>query len=110
MAEASADKLSVESGGKDVVIVLNTPNSTYTCTAPEGSVAQKRCGVGFNPSGDPDIDRIKGLAAVLMHEIQSFKNAHKGFSLTQEACKDAMTDLEKAQMLAVKGIAHTFKR
>ena len=109
LAEASADKLSVESGGKDVVIVLNTPNGTYTCVAGEGDVGQKRCGVGFNPSQDADIDKIKGLAAVLMQEIGNMVNTATPGDVAR-ALNTAMTHLESAQMFAVKGIAHTFKR
>ena len=93
---------------KDVVVVLTTPNGTYTCVAPEGDVGQKRCNVGFNPSQDAEIDKIKGLAAVLMQEIGNKINTGTRGDVAR-ALSTAMTELEAAQMFAVKGIAHTFK-
>ena len=70
---------------------------------PDGGEGAARCGVKFNPDGNADVDKLKTLAAAFMQacselsEVQDDSDAWRCFHT-------AMTQMESAQMFAVKGL------
>jgi hypothetical protein len=72
------------------------------------TLGEKRCHIGFNPSADDKIGQFKRMMANAIdycdHELQVSDDpeAKRCFSI-------AMTELETAQMYAVKGIAKGLK-
>ena len=71
----------------------------------EGSVGFRRCGVSFNPSQDRRVAKIKALAAGLMEAIDEEMLALEPDDADGKRCMaTAMTQLESAQMFAVKGL------
>ena len=72
--------------------------------ATEMTLGEKRCHINFNPSSDDKIGTFKRMMANAIdycnHELSSTEDpeAKRCFSI-------AMTELETAQMYAVKGIA-----
>lgn len=78
---------------------------TMDLTIGSDEIAAKRCGVKFNPTGDRSIANMKALAAALMQQMQ-FEFDGCSDPDAKRALATAMTNLESAQMFAVKGIAH----
>ena len=81
----------------------DTPDDTIVIW--DGSVGAVRCGVNFNPSGNPDVRKLKSLAAAFMqccHDIKVSRTLddHDG----RRCFETAMTQMESAQMFAVKGL------
>ena len=71
----------------------------------EGSVGYWRCGVSFNPSQDYNVTMIKALAAGMMEYINTCSEALEPDNGDGKRCMaTAMTQLESAQMFAVKGL------
>ena len=70
----------------------------------EGEDGAVRCGVGFNPSSNEEVDILKVLSAALMDHIASLKELHEGDGDAQRCFSTAQTQLEAAQMFAVKGL------
>ena len=68
------------------------------------SLARKRCGVGFNPSGNADIAGVKGMCATVMEFLIEHRNASNDEE-TRRCFRIAADHLEAAQMFAVKGVA-----
>ena len=65
--------------------------------------AKKRCGVSFNPTNSGDVNRVKLFMAAAMSVIEEQKD--KAVGDDQRRCfESAMTQLESAQMFAVKGL------
>lgn len=71
--------------------------------------AQQVVGVDFNPSGEAQIDLIKGLAAGLVHlGIKGYESSPKG-SLQSRAFEDGVRMIEAGAMFLVKAIVHRSK-
>lgn len=75
-------------------------------TGPGGAgltFGEKAAGVSFNPGGNPDVDKVKRLAANLIDEIHQLRLNCK---VAEQAryFSAAITEIEKGQMLAVKAI------
>lgn len=90
-----------------------------TPTAPEGSMpamtyGQTMVGASFNPSQNPQVDEVKDLCAKMIDmckEILDNEPRYTEFndlSFRGQVCRDAITQLVIAQMMAVKAI--TFKQ
>lgn len=93
----------VDSDGNETVESHDVSFGTHVG---EGDVGARRCGLPFNPSNDTRVTRIKVLAAALMNEIEAQKIALKEdpYGDGPRCMATAMTDLEGAQMFAVKGL------
>jgi len=70
---------------------------------------QKLVGLTFNPGNNPDVDKIKKLSAELidiMDDLRKSQNTlHDGKgSEGQRLCSVTITELQTAQMWAVKAI------
>lgn len=70
------------------------------------SAGGSRCGVKFNPEKNHRVRKLKALAAGLMEAIdEELQSA--SYAGDEEGCRcfrTAMTELESAQMFAVKGL------
>lgn len=72
----------------------------------EGSVGFRRCGVSFNPDQDPGVAKINALASGLMDAIADEMLGLDADDGDGRRCMaTAMTQLESAQMFAVKGLS-----
>jgi len=74
--------------------------------AKELTFGQKAVGVRFNPSGMSEVDNCKQKFADLIDQLNDFRN-DKNPSLSSEAKRHAsiaITELESAQMRAVKAL------
>ena len=70
-----------------------------------GDDGHARCGVSFNPDQNADVRKIKGLAAGLMQAIAQYRDNRGSDDHDGRRCMaTAMTQLESAQMFAVKGL------
>ena len=70
----------------------------------EGSVGFRRCGVSLDPSQDRRVAKINALSAGLMDAIADEMLALDPDDADGKRCMaTAMTQLESAQMFAVKG-------
>jgi len=68
-----------------------------------GGDGHARCGVNFNPDGNEDVDKLKMLAAGFMQACSELRDgAEDGDG--KRCFSTAMTDMESAQMFAVKGL------
>lgn len=66
---------------------------------------EKAVGLGFNPSGDTDVQEIKELCARLINKIEDRKLSRQNQSyLTHTVDGEAVRRLIDAQMWAVKSI------
>ena len=87
-------------------VMINYPDgSSEEISFGDTEVGAARCGLKFNPDENPDVRRIKSMAAALMEQF----NVHLQDRLPDDAdgkrCfATAMTQLESAQMFAVKGL------
>ncbi len=64
---------------------------------------ESRVGIGFNPSGDDRVGRIKRMAADLIDEIEAIEPASAEIAGEVARCKaKAQTEVEDAAMWAVK--------
>ena len=71
----------------------------------EISVGASRCGLKFNPDENPDVRRIKSVAAALMEQFNTHLQDRLPDDSDGKRCfATAMTHLESAQMFAVKGL------
>lgn len=70
------------------------------------SEAKARCGVGFNPSGDSQIDLAKALCVGAVEMAVRIAATGKEMPLAGRTAAAAATELEKGQMLLVKSIVH----
>lgn len=70
--------------------------------SPGLSFGQKAAGVSFNPSGDPDVNEIKEKSASLIDRLAYMRSQCIGEKARYFS--KAITDLESAQMFAVKAI------
>ena len=71
----------------------------------EGSEGYRRCGVSFNPSQHQGVAKIKALAAGMMQAIDEEMLALDPDDGDGKRCMaTAKTQLESAQMFAVKGL------
>lgn len=91
----------------------------------ELTIGEKRCHIKFNPSNDGDINLIKTKCAELINlcvnfternneELKSLDNTFTSEELeilheANRCFSIAATEIETAQMYAVKGIAKTLK-
>lgn len=67
---------------------------------------EQAVGMDFNPSGDPQVAKVKALYAQIIDLVNDEKTA-AGHSEKGRHLAVAITDAETAQMRAVKGL--TFK-
>jgi len=70
---------------------------------PDGGVGAARCGVKFNPDGNANVDRLKTLAAAFMEACGKLQAAADDGD-AKRCFATAMTNMESAQMFAVKGL------
>lgn len=69
----------------------------------ELTIGEARVGISFNPGNNPEVDKVKAMAAELITTIDQIKNS----TTNGEAIRClavAMTEIEGAAMWAVKGI------
>jgi len=64
---------------------------------------QKIMGVSFNPSQNPEVDRIKSLYADLANLLND-KRAETTSPELKRLCSVSITELQSSQMWAVKAI------
>lgn len=75
----------------------------------ELTYGEKAVGLSFNPGNNPDVDKIKKLSAELINIMDDLRKSQntlhdsKG-SEGQRLCSIAITELQTAQMWAVKAI------
>lgn len=69
----------------------------------EYTFGEKAAGVSFNPSKDPLVDEVKAATAHLIDLLHNFRTA-KGNSEASRYISAAITEIQKGQMLAVKGL------
>ena len=96
-----------QSGAKQATV-------SASCTGEAG----RRCGLRFNPTDDGDVTSIKGFCASAMqsvikarHSIQAKRPGPEALPAENDGYQDAMrcfatalTLMEQAQMMAVKGL------
>lgn len=76
-------------------VTVDQPN------APELTFGQKRVGVTFNPSKNPEVDTFKSATANAIDELKRFSDASTDPE-AKRAFAEAMTQYENACMWAVK--------
>ena len=90
-----------------IIVTVHHPDGSTTsqyCYPTDTGAA--RCGYSFNPGENEDVKQIKGLAAGLMQRLAS----QHGLCMEEKDFEGArcfataMTQLESAQMFAVKGL------
>lgn len=72
-------------------------------TEKELTYGQKAVGLTFNPSKDPEVDRIKQLYADIIDTLSDLRNKTSSSEMRRH-CSVAITDAETAQMRAVKAL------
>jgi len=65
---------------------------------------QKAVGINFNPSQDNAVDRIKQIMANAIDEINNFRNMETTTPDAKRHASIAITEMESAQMRAVKAL------
>lgn len=79
-----------------------------TPPVPELSYGQKAVGITFNPSGDPDVSKVKDLCAQIIDLItapyQNAKQTPEQYALFTHAVRE----VQSAQMWAVKALTYKF--
>ena len=71
----------------------------------QNSVGGARCGVKFNPDENPDVRLLKSLAAGFMEACDQYLKSRKDDDGDgKRSFATAMTQMESAQMFAVKGL------
>jgi len=68
-----------------------------------GSDGAARCALSFNPDENPDVARLKALAAGFMQACSEHQK-EAGDPDARRCFETAMTQIEAAQMFAVKGL------
>jgi hypothetical protein len=68
------------------------------------SFGEKAVGLAFNPSGDPAVEKIKTKCADLIDGLYGFREVHKDNPEIYRMMSIAITDLQSAQMWAVKAV------
>lgn len=68
--------------------------------------AKARCGVDFNPSGDPQIALAKALCVGAVEMATRIAASGRDKPLAGRAAATAATEFEKGQMLLVKAVVH----
>lgn len=76
--------------------------------APELTFGMKLVGIDFNPSFNPDVDRIKRLAAEMADILDHLRHKQPTTELHDQIYKHAITEILNAQMNAVKAITFNF--
>ena len=69
----------------------------------EVNYGEKIMGVSFNPSNNPEVDKIKALCADLANLINEKRQGIVSGEV-KRMCSVAITDLQTAQMWAVKAV------
>ena len=70
---------------------------------PKMSYGEEIMGVSFNPSNNPEVDRIKSLCAELANLLNNERSKTTSGEV-KRMCSVAITELQTAQMWAVKAI------
>lgn len=65
---------------------------------------EKAVGLAFNPSGDPAVEEVKTRCAELIDGLHSFREAHRDNAEVCRMMSIAITDIQSAQMWAVKAL------
>ena len=69
----------------------------------DATFGMKAVGITFNPSGDPDVYNCKEIIAAVIDQMELLRKS--SFSVEQKRlCSIAITELQGAQMWAVKAI------
>jgi len=71
---------------------------------PSLNYGQKAVGLTFNPSGDPDVQKVKELYSEVINLLDAKRTAEGGPSEKGRLFSVAITEAQTAQMWAVKGI------
>ncbi len=71
--------------------------------APNLSYGQKAVGVSFNPSGDPEVNKVKQSVADVIDHMQALRTSTES-SEVKRLASVAITELQAAQMWAVKAL------
>jgi hypothetical protein len=93
-------------GGSPEKVAHNEPtveNDVTNKTKPL-SVGEHRVGVNFNPSGKPEVDEVKRLAARLIDMINEFDGSYPADAGRSRLKALAMTNIEQGAMWAVKAL------
>jgi len=95
----------VEEEENEFELVKNDPEANGPAEdVYELSFGEKLVGIGFNPSGDVRVAKIKSLCAEIINELTAINEPS---DITKKIINDAITGVLTAQMWAVKAI--TFK-
>ena len=73
----------------------------------ELTFGEKAVGLTFNPSGDPTVNKIKGLYAEII-DICHDARGEAGPGEKSRHLSVAITEAESAQMRAVKGVTYKY--
>lgn len=77
---------------------------TKTETQKELTFGQKAVGLTFNPGGNPAVDECKKKFAELIDQQNDFRNREGATNDQKRHASVAITELETAQMRAVKAL------
>lgn len=64
---------------------------------------EKAVGLTFNPSGNPEVTRCKAAFAILIDQMDALRTDQSSGEVKRH-CSVAITELESAQMRAVKAL------
>lgn len=67
------------------------------------SYGEKMAGVGFNPSNDERVERLKASYASIIDEMNNLRNSTE-IQEQKRQCSIAITEAQTAQMWAVKAL------
>jgi len=74
----------------------------------ELTFGEKACGVSFNPDGNADVDKIKRDFAAIIDDLHQRRLAYGHVNEQGRMLSIAITELQTAQMWAVKAITWKF--
>jgi hypothetical protein len=66
------------------------------------SYGEKAVGLAFNPSGDPDVEKLKKLFAEIVDHCEQFRNSPAASDEKKRLWSIAIIEAQSAQMWAVK--------
>lgn len=75
--------------------------------SPVPGYGEKAVGLTFNPSGNPDVLKLKELYAEIINMLNTFRINEGQPSEKGRLLSVAITEAQTAQMWAVKGVTYT---
>jgi len=80
-----------------------TQNDSQDATQEQATFGMKAVGINFNPSGDQDVNRCKMQSANLIDQMNGIRSRTESQE-QKRLCSIAITEIQQAQMWAVKAI------